>query len=79
MGAGHYSSPGGGGWGVGVGGFWFFHDKLDLITPIRLCNILTTLPPPSTAPHAAPHTHPLALDLSYSSSAPFDQPKRAMV
>ena len=64
---------------MGVGGFWFFHDKLDLITPIRLCNILTTLPPPSTAPHAAPHTHPLALDFSYGSSAPFDQPKRAMV
>ena len=55
MGAGHYSSPGEGG-----------YDQLDLITPIRLCNIITT----PTAPHPAhthihayappppPHTHP---------------------
>ena len=42
---------------MGVGGFWFFHDKLDLITPIRLCNILTTLPPPPPL-HRMPHpTH----------------------
>ena len=30
--------------GRGVGGFWFFHDKIYLSPPLKLCNIL--LPPP---------------------------------
>ena len=56
MGAGHYSSPEGG--GVGIGGFWFFYDQLYLITPIRLCNILTTPTPPHPAhtQHTPTHT-----------------------
>ena len=49
MGAGHYSSPGG---GVGGRRILVHYDQLDLITPIRLCNIITT----PTPPHPA-HTH----------------------
>ena len=58
MGAGHYSSPEGGG-GVGIGGFWFFYDQLYLITPIRLCNILSTPTPthPAHTQHTPTHTH----------------------
>ena len=57
MGAGHYSSPEGG--GVGIGGFWFFYDQLYLITPIRLCNILSTPTPthPAHTQHTPTHTH----------------------
>ena len=57
MGAGHYSSPEGG--GVGIGGFWFFYDQLYLITPIRLCNILSTPTPthPAHTQHTQIHTH----------------------
>ena len=49
MGAGHYSSPGGGGRGRRI---LVHYDQLDLITPIRLCNIITT----PTPPHP-PHKH----------------------
>ena len=55
MGAGHYSSPEGG--GVGIGGFWFFYDQLYLITPIRLCNILSTPTPPHPAHTTHTYTH----------------------
>ena len=67
MGAGHYSSPGGGGRGRRI---LVHYDQLDLITPIRLCNIITTPtplypahthirtpPPPHTHTHAHTHTH----------------------
>ena len=59
MGAGHYSSPGGGGWGRRI-----LVLQYDKFTPIRLCNILTTPPLPPHHIHAPPtphtHTHSLA-------------------
>ena len=55
MGAGHYSSPGGGGWGRRI-----LVLQYDKFTPIRLCNILTTPPLPPHHIHAPPpHTHTL--------------------
>ena len=55
MKASHYSSPGGGG---GDRSILVLLRQIDLITPIRLCNILTTpLPiPPHPSPHPI-HTH----------------------
>ena len=53
MGAGHYSSPRGGGRGRRI---LVHYDQLDLITPIRLCNIITTPTPPHPA-HTHIHTH----------------------
>ena len=61
MGAGHYSSPGGGGRGRRI---LVHYDQLDLITPIRLCNIITTPTPPHPAHthiHAYAHPPPLTL------------------
>ena len=53
MWAGHYSSPGGGGRGRRI---LVHYDQLDLITPIRLCNIITSPTPPHPA-HTHTHTH----------------------
>ena len=47
MGAGHYSSPGGGGRGGGVGGFWFFN----------MINWLNW--PHNPSPHIHTHTYTL--------------------
>ena len=72
MGAGHYSSPGGGGGlGEGVGERRILVLQYDKFTPIRLCNILTTLPLPPHQIHPPTHTHTHTLISCYWQSIPY--------